>query len=119
MHRLGHDPRSNLEATSFNGKVVWHTDLDPNQEYDFNYSAFDSRTEFQLPSLKALTVGLEFRELLGEAGHLVFRGIDPAARSAGAAAPAGCRSCVAQHVAHHLAFRLATAEQATEERPSG
>jgi hypothetical protein len=62
IHRLGHDPMTNLESTSRNGKVVWHTDLDPNQEYDFNYSVFDSRTEFQLPSVRAVTVGLEFRE---------------------------------------------------------
>ena len=26
LHRLGHDPMHNLEATSFNGKVVWNTE---------------------------------------------------------------------------------------------
>ena len=62
LHRLGHDPMENLEATSFNGKVVWHTDLDPDQEYQFNYTNFESRTEIQLPSIKALTVGVGFRE---------------------------------------------------------
>jgi hypothetical protein len=62
IHRLGHDPMNNLEATSFNGKVVWNTDLNPEQEYDLNYSVFGSRTEFQLPSFRAVTLGVDFRE---------------------------------------------------------
>jgi hypothetical protein len=62
VHRLGHDPMTNLEATSFNGKVVWHTDLDPDQEYEMDYSVFESRTEFQLASLRAVTLGAEFRQ---------------------------------------------------------
>jgi hypothetical protein len=62
LHRLGHDPMTNLEATSFNGKVVFHTDFDPDQEYGFNHQVFESRTEFQLPSVRPLTVGLEFRD---------------------------------------------------------
>jgi hypothetical protein len=62
IHRLGHDPMSNLESTSTNGKVVWHTDLDPGQDYEFDYSVFESRTELQIPSIRALTLGAEFRE---------------------------------------------------------
>jgi hypothetical protein len=62
IHRLGHDPMTNLESTSTNGKVVWHTDLSPDQEYDLNYSLLESRTELQLPSVRAVTFGLEFRE---------------------------------------------------------
>ncbi len=62
LHRLGHDPMYNLEATSFNGKVVWNTDLDPDQDYDFNYSVIESRTELQFPGLSALTLGVDFRE---------------------------------------------------------
>jgi hypothetical protein len=62
VHRLGHDPMSNLEATSFNGKVVWHTDLDPDQEYGMDFSVFESRTELQLPNFRAVTLGVEFRE---------------------------------------------------------
>ncbi len=62
VHRLGHDPMSNLEATSFNGKVVWHTDLDPGQEYGMDFSVFESRTELQLASLRAVTVGAELRQ---------------------------------------------------------
>jgi hypothetical protein len=62
LHRLGHDPMTNLEATSFNGKVVWHTDLRPDQEYEFNYSVIDSRNELQFKGLSALTIGLDVRE---------------------------------------------------------
>jgi hypothetical protein len=62
LHRLGHDPMENLEATSTNGKVVWHTDLSPDQEYDFNYSDIESRNELQFKGLSALTIGLDVRE---------------------------------------------------------
>ena len=62
LHRLGHDPMTNLEATSINGKVVWHEDFHPNQDYDVSYSVLNSRTEFQLASLSALTLGVELRE---------------------------------------------------------
>jgi len=62
LHRLGHDPMTNLEATSFNGKVVWHEDFHPDQDYDISYSVLNSRTEFQLASLNALTLGVEVRE---------------------------------------------------------
>ncbi len=61
-HRLGHDPMHNLEATSINGKVVQHTDFSPNQDYDFEYSVFRDRTEFQFPNLKALTLAVEYRD---------------------------------------------------------
>lgn len=62
VHRLGHDPMTNLEATSFNGKVVQHTDFDPTTNYDITYSDLFSRTELQLPSLRALTLGVDFRQ---------------------------------------------------------
>jgi hypothetical protein len=62
IHRLGHDPMTNLEATSTNGKVVWHTDLRPDQEYQFNYSVLSSSNELQFEGLDALTIGLDVRE---------------------------------------------------------
>ncbi len=62
IHRLGHDPMTNLEATSTNGKVVWHTDLRPDQEYQFNYSVLSSSNELQFRGLDALTIGLDVRE---------------------------------------------------------
>lgn len=68
FHRLGHDPMTNLEATSTNGKVVFHTDLNPDMDYDLKYTVLDSRTEFQLPSLKALTLAVDVRDQKRE-GH--------------------------------------------------
>lgn len=68
-HRLGHDPMTNLESTSINGKVVRHTDMAPNQEYDLDYSVLDSRTEFQFSGLRALTLAVDFREQKRE-GHM-------------------------------------------------
>jgi hypothetical protein len=61
-HQLGHDPMDNLEATSTNGKVVWHTDLSPGQDYSLDYSVFNSRTEIQIPSFRMVTLGVDFRE---------------------------------------------------------
>jgi hypothetical protein len=62
LHRLGHDPMTNLEATSNNGKVVFHEDLDPLQEYDLTYRLFEHRTEIQLPNLSAVTLAFEYRD---------------------------------------------------------
>ena len=62
LHREIHDHMENLEATSFNGKVVIHTDLDPFQEYGVNYQRFEHRTEFQFDMLSALTLAVEYRD---------------------------------------------------------
>lgn len=61
IHRAPHDQMLNLEATSTNGKVVEHTDLDPYQVYGMTYENFDSRTEFQFDMLSALTLAVEYR----------------------------------------------------------
>jgi len=61
LHRLGHDPMTNLEGTSFNGKAVWHENFDPFRDYELSYSLLDHRTEFQLPSLPALTLAVDYR----------------------------------------------------------
>ena len=68
-HHFGHDPMENLEATSINGKVVRHTDLDPNAEYGIEYSVLESRTELQFPQLRALTLAVEYRDQQRD-GHL-------------------------------------------------
>jgi len=62
LHRLGHDPMTNLEGTSTNGKVVQHTDLDPMVEYNLDYSDLRSRVELQFPGLRPLTIGLDYRQ---------------------------------------------------------
>jgi hypothetical protein len=60
-HRLGHDPMSNLESTSTNGKVVRHTDFSPDQDYVIEYSEFRDRTELQFPGFRPLTLAVEYR----------------------------------------------------------
>jgi hypothetical protein len=60
-HRFGHDPMKNLESTSRNGKVVRHTDFDPDQEYRIDYSVFQDRTELQFPGFRPLTLAVEYR----------------------------------------------------------
>jgi hypothetical protein len=69
LHRLGHDPMTNLEGTSFNGKVVRHTDLDPDVDYDISYTVLEHKTEFQFPQLPALTIGVGLREQ-HRSGHM-------------------------------------------------
>jgi hypothetical protein len=61
-HRLGHDPMTYLESTSRNGKVVRHTDFNPDRDYGFNYAVFEDRTELQFPGFRPLTLAIEFRE---------------------------------------------------------
>ncbi|HSL16588.1 MAG TPA: GSU2204 family CXXCH-containing (seleno)protein [Methylomirabilota bacterium] len=61
-HRLGHDPMTNLESTSTNGKVVQHTDFSPSQDYVMEYALFEDRTELQFPGFRPLTLAIEFRE---------------------------------------------------------
>jgi len=69
LHRLGHEGMGYLESTSINGKVVRHTDLSPNQDYELSYSLLEHRTELQIPSLRALTLAVEFRDQKRD-GHM-------------------------------------------------
>ncbi len=68
LHRFGHDPMTNLEGTSVNGKVVFNTDHNPLMDYGIHYGLVEHRTEIQLPSLPALTMAFEFRDQHRE-GH--------------------------------------------------
>ncbi len=68
LHRFGHDPMHNLEATSTNGKVVFNTDYNPLMDYGIHYAVLEHRTEVQLPSMPALTLAFEFRDQHRE-GH--------------------------------------------------
>lgn len=68
-HRFVHDRMKNLEATSINGKVVRHTDHNPNDVYGFVYDDLQHRTEFQFPLLSALTMALEVRDQ-NRTGHV-------------------------------------------------
>ena len=58
---LAHDPMTNLVAATSHGRVVEHTDLDPNAEYRLGWSRLEHRSELQLPSAPALTLGLGYR----------------------------------------------------------
>jgi len=62
LHRLGHDPMTNLEATSTNGKVVFHEDWDPMADYTIRYSLLESWNEFQFPDFSALTLAVGVRD---------------------------------------------------------
>lgn len=62
LRRWRHDHMENLEATSTNGKVVRHTDLDPLQAYGVTFERFENRTEFQFEQLSALTLAVEYRD---------------------------------------------------------
>ena len=61
LHRLGHDPIANLEAATNHGRVVYHTDLDPTDEYQTDVSWLEHRTEFQPRSAPGFTFGVDYR----------------------------------------------------------
>lgn len=46
-HRLLHDRLGNLAAATNHGRIVEHTDLDPDSIYGIRYSRLEHRTEFQ------------------------------------------------------------------------
>jgi hypothetical protein len=56
IHRLGHDPLTNLTAATNHGRVVRHTDTDPTAVYDIDYSVFESVTDFQFEGAPGLTL---------------------------------------------------------------
>ncbi|NOZ94972.1 MAG: hypothetical protein GXP47_09590 [Acidobacteria bacterium] len=68
LHRLGHDPMTNLEGTSINGKVVFNTDHNPTRDYDMTFAVLHNRTELQLPGAEMLTFAVELRDQHRE-GH--------------------------------------------------
>lgn len=61
LHRLGHDPLSNLAAVTNHGRVLRHTDNDPTREYQVDYKVLDNVTELQFPGASALTVTAGYR----------------------------------------------------------
>ncbi|NOZ80015.1 MAG: hypothetical protein GXP48_12720 [Acidobacteria bacterium] len=68
LHRLGHDPMTDLTATDTVDKAVYHTDFNPGMKYGMHYSVLFNRTELQIPSLSALTLAFEVRDQHRE-GH--------------------------------------------------
>ena len=61
LHRLGHDPLTNLEAATNHGRLVWQTDLDPTAEYRTDVSWLEHRTEIQPRSSPGFTFGVDYR----------------------------------------------------------
>jgi hypothetical protein len=60
-HRLPHDDMENLEAVTSHARQLWHTDYDPTREYEIDYTALETRAEFQPTGFSALTVGAAWR----------------------------------------------------------
>lgn len=61
IHRLGHDPLHNLEAVTNHGRIVWHTDTAPDDEYQITYTDLRHRTEFQPRKAEDFTLGINYR----------------------------------------------------------
>ncbi len=61
LHRLGHDPMTNLEAATNHGRVVYNTDLDPTDIYGTDVSWLEHRTEIQPRSSPGFTFGIDYR----------------------------------------------------------
>jgi len=68
LHRLGHDPMTNLEGTDTGEKIVQHTDFNPTMDYGLHYAVLHNRTELQFPGASALTLAFEIRDQHRE-GH--------------------------------------------------
>lgn len=77
-HRLLHDDLSNLAAVTDHGRILRHTDLDPDTEYRIRYSDLDHRTEIQLPGAERFTFALNVRnqERQGVRQHLTVSHCD-------------------------------------------
>jgi len=58
LHRVGHDPMTNLEAVTRTARAVYATDANPGKEYEVQYSEFRNRAEVQAPGISSLTVAI-------------------------------------------------------------
>lgn len=69
LARQGHDPLTNLVAASRNGRIVWNTDLAPEEVYEHAEGVFEHRTEVQPRALSALTLGVGLRDQRRTGAH--------------------------------------------------
>lgn len=60
-HRLTHDPLTNLATATNHGRIVQHTDLDPEGVYGIVYGMVSHRTELQPRGFSNLTLALDVR----------------------------------------------------------
>jgi len=66
LARLGHDPLTYAEAATTHGRVLYHTDTDPEAEYRLDDGILVHRTEAQL---SAVTLGFNFRDQRRKGAH--------------------------------------------------
>jgi hypothetical protein len=66
LPRLGHDPITYAEAATPHGRVLRHTDTDPEAVYNLENGILEHRTELQLG---AATVGFNFRDQRRKGAH--------------------------------------------------
>lgn len=62
VHRLEHDPLSNLQGTVKDVVATWSTDLEPDRRYGIDWDVLESRTDLQIPGAGWLMVSAELRE---------------------------------------------------------
>lgn len=69
LHRLPHDPGTNLAAAMASGKTLQHDDLDASAQYSERFSLMSSHLEWHPESLSRLTLGLHARGQVREGIH--------------------------------------------------
>lgn len=62
VHRLEHDPLTNLRGTVKDVVATWSTDLEPGRRYGVDWNVLESRTDLQVPGAGWLVVSAELRE---------------------------------------------------------
>ena len=62
IHRLHHDSLAFFNAATGHGRVARHTDMDPSDIYEIDYSVLDHRTEFQPRGAPNVTIGVGYRD---------------------------------------------------------
>lgn len=68
-HNLPHDPMTNLQAWDGEGKIVKHTDLDPDAMYGIRFEEGEAGATFRPVSSRAWEIALRTRQLGREGTH--------------------------------------------------
>lgn len=66
LARLGHDPLTYAEAATVHGRVLYHTDTDPDAKYNLEDGILEHRTEAEVG---AVTIGFNFRDQRRKGAH--------------------------------------------------
>lgn len=62
IHRLDHDPLTNLDVASEARSGVFHTDYDPTKQYQISRSEFTANTQLKVPALPFLKLYANYRD---------------------------------------------------------